>query len=477
MAIPETLTVIGAGPVGSLLALTLARRGFDVEVYERRPDMRRHDISAGRSINLAVSTRGLHALEQVGLQQEVLTQAVPMRGRMMHAVSGELTFQRYGKDDSQFINSMSRGGINKMVMDAAERAHEEGAGRVRIHFHQRLVDYDVTRREARFKDERTGEEHVVEAPVVLGSDGTASALRGSLVKDAGIGSTSDVLSAGYKELTMPPAKGGLGEGGRFALEPHALHIWPRGNFMLIALANQDGSFTCTLFLPFEAPAGQPCFAQLTDAPAAQAFFERHFPDAVPLIPGLAEAFMAAPLGQMTTVKTWPWSHGAAVLLGDAAHGIVPFFGQGMNAGFEDCTVLDGLLARRLTSEGRERLDWAALFREFAETRKPHTDAIAELAVDNFVEMRDRVGDRRFLLQKAVEVELQRRFPGKYVSRYGLVTFSRVPYRVALEAGRIQEGLLAELCGGVERPEDVDYTRAEQLLDERLVPFLKDRGVL
>lgn len=486
MADPTTtqpLTVIGAGPVGSLLALTLARRGFDVEVYERRPDMRRHAISAGRSINLAVSTRGLHALHQVGLEQEVLAQAVPMYGRMMHAVGGELTFQRYGKDDTQFINSMSRGGINRMLMDRAEEAHTtagagmEGArgGRVRIHFEQRLLSFDTETREARLRDEATGREYTLPTPVVFGTDGTASALRGAVVQAAGGTATSDLLDSGYKELTMPPASGGRGVGpeGRFAMEPHALHIWPRGSFMLIALANPDGSFTCTLFLPFEPPTpGHPSFADLKTPEAAQAFFQKYFPDTLPLVPDLAEQFCAAPLGQMVTVRTWPWSHGSAVLLGDASHGIVPFFGQGMNAGFEDCTVLDGLLGERLGREGRERLDWAALFADFGQARKPNTDAIAELALDNFLEMRDRVGDSHFLLQKAVEVELQKRLPGRYVSRYGLVTFSRTPYTVALEAGRIQQALLDELTAGLTQPDQVDWARAEKLVDERLVPLLR-----
>jgi kynurenine 3-monooxygenase len=477
----DTLTVIGAGPVGSLLALTLARRGFDVEVYERRPDMRRHAISAGRSINLAVSTRGLHALHQVGLEEEVLRQAVPMYGRTMHAVGGELTFQRYGKDDTQFINSMSRGGINRMLMDRAEGAHAgEGVGgarggRVRIHFEQRLLAYDPATKQARFRDEPSGREYTRDVPVAFGTDGTASVLRGAVMEAAGGTAASDVLDSGYKELTMPPSAGGKGVGpdGRFAMEPNALHIWPRGSFMLIALANPDGSFTCTLFLPFEPPApGHPSFADLKTPEAAQAFFEKHFPDTLPLIPDLAEQFTAAPLGQMVTVRTWPWTHGTALLLGDASHGIVPFFGQGMNAGFEDCTVLDGLLGARLAKEGAERLDWAALFADFAHVRKPNTDAIAELALDNFLEMRDRVGDRHFLLQKAVEVELQKRLPGRYVSRYGLVTFSRTPYRVALEAGRIQQALLDELTQGLTRPEEVDWARAERLVDERLVPLLR-----
>ena len=371
----QPLVVVGAGPVGSLLALTLARRGFDVEVYERRPDMRREDISAGRSINFAVSTRGLHALSQVGLDEEVLQQAVPMRGRMMHARDGTLTFQRYGKDDSQFINSMSRGGLNKLLMDRAESAHAQGHGRVHVHFHQRLVGHDFERQVARFRDERTGREHEVAAPVIFGTDGSGSALREALAEASGGEARSSVLDAGYKELTMPPADGtGDGPDGRFALEPHALHIWPRGHFMLIALANPDGSFTCTLFLPYEAPGDEPSFAKLPDADAAQAFFAHHFPDALALIPGLGDAFQAAPLGQMTTIHAWPWSHGSALLVGDAAHGVVPFFGQGMNAGFEDCTLLDALLARHLESGTRETLDWEQLFRAYAEARKPDADA-------------------------------------------------------------------------------------------------------
>jgi len=474
MARPEKLTVVGAGPVGALLALTLARHGFKVDVYERRSDLRKTEIRAGRSINLAVSTRGLHALHAVGLDHEVLSQAVPMFGRMMHAVSKALSFQRYGKDNTQFINSMSRGGINKMLMDKAE-----ASGNVQFHFHQRLVDHDLDRRLARFRDERTGDEHTVETKVLFGTDGTASALRTALVNAGRIQAEEAVLDSGYKELTMPAVADGhgLGEGGRFALEPHALHIWPRGNFMLIALPNQDGSFTCTLFLPFEAPSGQPSFARLPDAAAAQAFFEANFPDAVPLIPALGTAFHEAPLGQMTTITAWPWCYESALLLGDASHGIVPFFGQGMNSGFEDCTVLDGLLEEHLSRRGLAEVDFGAVFTQFANLRKVNTDAIAKLAVENFVEMRDRVGDEYFLLQKAVEVELQRRLPGKYLSRYVLVTFTRVPYHVALEAGRIQEGLLDTLCRGLKTPDQVDYAKAERLVEEQLVPFLRQHGVV
>ena len=446
----EPLTIVGAGPVGSLLALFLARRGHQVEMFERRPDMRRVGISAGRSINLAVSTRGLYALHQVGLDDQVLGQAVPMRGRMVHGTSGELHFLRYGRDDSEFINSMSRGELNKLLMSEAERT-----GRVRIHFQERLVGYGRGR--ARFREEETGQEREVAAPVVFGSDGSASALRSAL----GLEERQEVLDFGYKELTIPPAAGG-----GFSLEPQALHIWPRGNFMLIALPNVDGSFTCTLFLPFE---GEVSFAAIDGPAAAELFFARIFPDALPLIPQLGAALTEAPLGKMVTVKCNPWSRGTALLIGDAAHAIVPFFGQGMNAGFEDCTVLMEIL-------DQTGPDWARAFAALGERRKPDADAIADLAVENFVEMRDKVADPEFVLWKAVEAELQRRFPGEYVSRYQLVTFTRVPYRVAQEAGRLQLDLLRDLTRTARRAEDVDYSRAHDLIQRNLLPLLRLHGV-
>ncbi|HEX9579110.1 MAG TPA: FAD-dependent monooxygenase, partial [Myxococcales bacterium] len=285
------LCIIGAGPVGSLLALTLARRGLSIEMYERRSDLREVGFAGGRSINLAVSTRGLHALHEVGLDAEVLQSAVPMQGRMMHALDGARNFLRYGRDDSEYINSMSRGGLNALLMSKAEET-----GRVRIHFEKRLVGYEFGERTAVFEDGAR-----VHMPVVIGTDGSASALRAAM---PGAQIAQEFLSSGYKELTMPALPGGA-----FAMEKNALHIWPRGKFMLIALPNLDGSFTCTLFLPFE---GSPSFAALSDEKAAKAFFEQYFPDA--LIPGLAQQFMAAPLGRMVTVKAWPWSRGEALLL-------------------------------------------------------------------------------------------------------------------------------------------------------------------
>lgn len=473
----DPLVIVGAGPVGSLLAVTLARRGFHIELYERRPDLRREKLVGGRSINLALSTRGIHALERVGMGEALLEEAIPMRGRMMHAVDGTLTFQRYGTDDSQFINSLSRGGINARLLTRAEASAQQGGGTVRVHFEHRLLDYDFHTQQATFVDESRGSIVEVHAPVIFGTDGTGSALRGPLQQLTGGICRLDRLDAGYKELTMPPAGGeGLGPEGRFHMEPNALHIWPRGRHMLIALPNPDGNFTCTLFLPFKTRDGSPSFEHIASAEEAEAFFKEAFPDAFARIPHLGRAFEEAPLGQMVTVHSWPWNHGSALLLGDASHGIVPFFGQGMNAGFEDVAILDAQLGELLASVPPEAIPWGELFSSFAEGRREDAEAIAELAVGNFIEMRDHVGDPHFLLQKAVEVELLRRFPGRAVGRYGLVTFSRVPYRVARDAGLLMDGVLGRLCEGKRRVEEIDFAAAERLLEEQVVPRLSEWGI-
>ncbi|HLT30268.1 MAG TPA: NAD(P)/FAD-dependent oxidoreductase [Myxococcaceae bacterium] len=473
----EPLVIVGAGPVGSLLALTLARRGFDIEMYERRPDLRREKLVGGRSINLALSTRGIHALERVGMEEALLAEAIPMYGRMMHAVDGTLTFQRYGTDDSQFINSLSRGGINARLLTGAEASQQQGGGRVRIHFEHRLLDYDFRTFQATFHDEASGGIVEVHAPIIFGTDGTGSALRGPLQQITGGVCRLDRLDAGYKELTMPPALGeGMGPDGRFQLEPNALHIWPRGRHMLIALPNPDGNFTCTLFLPFTTRDGGPSFDKLTRADQVEAFFQQEFPDALVRIPHLGRAFETAPLGQMVTVHSWPWSHGCSLLLGDASHGIVPFFGQGMNAGFEDVAILDEQLGAVLETVTPDAVPWAELFASFAENRREDALAIAELAVGNFEEMRDHVGDPHFLLQKAVEVELLRRYPGRAVGRYGLVTFSRAPYRVARDAGLLMDGVLQVLCEGKTRLEEIDFAEAERLLETQVVPRLEQWGI-
>jgi kynurenine 3-monooxygenase len=428
--IKDDAAVIGAGLVGSLLSIFLARRGHRVTLYEKRGDMRHESIASGRSINLAISTRGLHALSLVGLEEEVLKRATPMRGRMMHSTKGELTFQRYGRDDSEYINSISRGDLNRTLMTAAENT-----GRVKIEFHRAVEDVSPLR-----------------APMIFGTDGAGSAVRRALATNPGFTDVESYLDHGYKELSIP-----AGPGGTHRLERNALHIWPRGSYMLIALPNFDGSFTCTLFLPFKGPVS---FEAIQTGSDVSAFFAEHFVDALPLIEGLEEQFFNHPTGHMVTVKCAPWNVGLrTLLLGDAAHAIVPFFGQGMNCGFEDCEVLDGLLDRHS--------DRAEAFSKFFASRKPNCDAIADMAVENFIEMRDKVADKRFLLEKAVEHILQEKFPDRYVPRYSLVTFSRVPYKFAYDAGVVQAGILRELCHDLERPEDVDLHRAEQLINERL----------
>lgn len=452
-----TITLIGAGLVGSLLAIFLARRGFDVELYERRPDMRAHAISAGRSINLAISTRGIHALKKLNLDESILAYAVPMRGRMLHWPTGDLIFQPYGTDDSEYINSISRATLNKELMSAAE-----ATGRVRIVFNHRVSGFDFDTNTLLLHDEDKGVDVRRRVNIAIGTDGSASAIRHAMERLPGFQSTASELDYGYKELVIPP-----GDGGSFKIEPNALHIWPRGSYMLIALPNFEGSFTCTLFLPWQ---GEPSFEKLKNGADVQSFFEGHFADAVPLIENLQQTFEANPTGHMVTVKTKRWNvEGRVLLMGDAAHGIVPFYGQGMNCGFEDCTVFDDNFDRFRTKDGA--VDWAGLFDFMTRERVPNTDAIADMAVENFVEMRDKVGDAKFLMQKAVEKILQEKFPGKYVSRYSLVTFSNVPYALAQEAGAAQQRMLSELCAGLSDANHVDLVRAEKLIETIPAPSL------
>lgn len=452
-----SIALVGAGLVGSLLGLLFARRGLSVEIYERRPDMRRESISAGRSINLAMSTRGIRALALVELEQEILAQAIPMRGRMVHSVSGDLTFQPYGINENEYINSISRATLNKILMTRAEET-----GRVNVHFNSKVSAIDFQTNTLTVQDERdSAEVRQRRHDVIIGTDGSASAIRQAMLELPGYTSCEEQLDYGYKELTIQP-----GDGGSFKLERNALHIWPRGSYMLIALPNFEGSFTCTLFLPFK---GAVSFEHLLRPDQVHQFFSEHFVDSVPLIDRLTETFQSNPTGHMVTVKCWPWNvKGQSLLMGDAAHGIVPFFGQGMNCGFEDCTVL----ARCL--EGEEdsaAIDWERLFNQFSQLRKANTDAIADMAVENFVEMRDKVADARFIKHKSAEKILQMEFPDKYISRYSLVTFSNVPYRVALDAGSKIEYILDRLCGDLDDVTRLDRSLARQLIEAELSPVL------
>jgi kynurenine 3-monooxygenase len=446
----DPITLIGAGLNGPLLAILLRQRGFAVEIYERRPDMRRVRMSAGRSINLALSTRGIYALQQAGMWERMKSIIIPMRGRMMHSISRELTFQPYGRNDSEVINSISRAELNIALMNAAE---ECGAA---IHFNQRCTGYDLKNGAITIRSEETGIETTREPGIVIGCDGSASAIRAEMLKLSRFNFSQQYLDYGYKELTIP-----AGPQGQHLLETHALHIWPRGNHMLIALPNIDGTFACILFLPFE---GADSFAVLTTGVEVIRFFESRFPDVVALMPHLAENYFANPTGAMVTIKCSPWHvEDRALLLGDAVHAIVPFFGQGLNSGFEDCACLVELI-------DKHGANWPLVFREFENERKVNTDAIADMAIENFTEMRDRVADTRFLFRKKVELALEARYPQRFVPKYAMVTFHRIPYSVALARGVIQDRMLGELCDSINRVEDLDWDKAEQLIRRDLTPL-------
>ncbi|MCC3155922.1 FAD-dependent monooxygenase [Hymenobacter sp. 15J16-1T3B] len=442
------LTVTGAGLVGSLLALYLAKRGFQVDVYERRPDPRRAGADSGRSINLALSDRGWRALEGVGIAEAVREVAIPMYGRVMHDVHGNLSQQPYGKP-GQGIYSVSRGGLNRRLLELAEDQPN-----VRLFFGQQCLDVNLRQRQLHLRDIATGQEQHLAYHHLFGTDGAFSAVRSALQKTERFDYSQSYLEYGYKELTIAAAP----DGG-WALEKHALHIWPRGSYMMIALPNLDGTFTCTLFFPFE---GEDSFASLQTPADVTAFFGRVFPDALPLMPELTDDFFHNPTSSLVTVKCFPWSLGdEALLLGDAAHAIVPFYGQGMNAGFEDCTVLDELMERHGP-------DWQAVFREFQQLRKPNADAVADLAVYNFVEMRDKVADPRFLLQKKIESKISAQYPDQWTSLYSQVTFSHRPYAEAWANGQRQDAIMARLMQHIETEADYDRPEVQELVEKELI---------
>lgn len=411
----ERAVIVGAGLGGSLAAALLGRAGWEVELVERRLDPRQTRAEEGRSINLALSERGLHALGQVGLAEPVLAHAVRLPGRMMHGLEGRLTFQPYGRA-GQGINSVSRSDLNRTLLDAAEREAS-----VRIRFGLGCRDVDPDHGTVMLEDVRTGEAVRLEADLVVGADGAFSAVRRRLQRQDRFDFSQSYLAHGYKELTIPPA-----EGGGWRMEPHAMHIWPRGGFMMMAMANVDGSFTVTLYLPFAGPEG---FDGLRTPADVSGFFARHFPDAVPLLPDLAEAFFTNPTGSLVTVRCAPWHSGRVVLLGDAAHAVVPFYGQGANASFEDCLVLVEELGR---SGGR-----AAALAGYETRRRPHANALADLAIANFVEMRDKVASPLFLLRKRFEKLLHGLFPAWYIPLYSMISFSRIPYADARDRAALQ----------------------------------------
>lgn len=437
------IAIVGAGLVGSLLAIYLTRRGYKVSVFERRLDMRQHLIEGGRSINLALSNRGIRALHEVGLAEVLKQNAIPMHGRMVH--EKQISFQPYGKQ-GQYINSVSRGGLNVVLMNEAEKTGAE------FFFEHRCLQVDFHKTELTLQHHEAIKHKTFD--VIIGADGAFSAVRLAMQLTDRFEYKQSYIEHGYKELRIPAS-----DSGDFQLEPNALHIWPRESFMLIALPNPDKSFTCTLFLPFEGPVS---FEQLKTPEAVQDLFHQYFPDALPLMPSLIEDFRDNPTGSLVTVHCYPWHRHRTLLIGDAAHAIVPFFGQGMNAGFEDVRILNELL---------DKYDdkWKHVLPEFEQLRKPDADAIAQLALDNFVEMRDLVADEEFQLRKKIEAHLHELFPDKWIPLYTMVTFrDDLRYSYALEKGRKQQAVMDEIMriSEIEKVWDkLDYEFVKHKIDK------------
>lgn len=431
----EKIVIAGGGLAGSLMAAYLGRRGYNVELYERRIDMRKNRISAGKSINLALSARGLHALEKVGLRDAMLTHAIPMNGRMMHDVQGNQKYQPYGKD-GQYINSVSRGTLNVLLLDLADSYPN-----VNIFFEHVCVDADLESGKAVFR-KSDGSTVEVQADRLIGGDGAFSAIRNEMMKTSRFDYSQDYEDYGYKELTIAP------KDGQFAMDPNCLHIWPRGEFMLIALPNPDLTFTCTLFFPYDGPLS---FDSIRTEADLMTFFNSTFPDAVPLMPDLVKDFFENPTGSLVTVRCYPWVKGKAALIGDAAHAVVPFYGQGMNCAFEDVVAMDECLEKYGS-------DWDKVMKAYQEMRKPNADAIADLALQNFVEMRDKVGDEKFLEYKKIEHDLCELYPLHFRSQYELVSFTLEPYSFAKEQGARNTRMVYHLMdlGLQEKIHDKDF---------------------
>lgn len=455
----HTIVIVGAGLAGSLAACALAEMGYRIDVLERRPDPRSRGFIGGRSINLALSRRGLSALARVGLDQRVLEMVVPMRGRMLHDEQGKLGYQAYSADPTDAINSVSRAELNIVLLEAADR-HDH----VSLHFNQRCEAIDLQRASVTVVDDETGAQRDVDGDLVIGADGAFSRVRAAMQITDRFNYAQQYLEHGYKELTIPAASEcGVDPEAHdgFAMEPNALHIWPRRQSMMIALPNQDRTFTCTCFWPFD---GERSFAAADACPDIRAYFDRHYPDAGPLMPSLAEDYARNPTSSLVTIRCSPWhADGRVLIIGDAAHAIVPFFGQGANAAFEDVR----LLCERIEAER----DLRSAVIGFSHDRKPDADAIADMALDNFIEMRDRVADPAFLFRKRVDQALYRIDPQAYSPRYNLVSFSDIPYAEARDVGGQVVEYAAQLAErlkgeGAESLSDADLTaRVRTLLSE------------
>jgi len=417
----QDIIILGGGLVGSLLSIYLAKEGFQVKVYEKRPDPRIADLDAGRSINLALSHRGIKALREVGLEEAVKPELIPMMGRIMHDTKGKTNYQPYGKK-GQFINSVSRNRLNTVLV---KEAIKEG---VEFFFEHTCERVDTRINQAFIKNLKKDELLNLTASLIVGADGAFSSMRRSFQFVPGFNFSQDYLDHGYLELNIPPT-----DNGEFALEKNGLHIWPRGHFMFIALPNPDKSFTCTLFFPLK---GDLSFESLDSQDKVKNFFETYFPDIIPIIPNIIEEFTKNPVSSLITIKSDPWAVNHCLLIGDASHAIVPFYGQGMNSGFEDCYELMRL-ARTMD------FDWDKVLPQYSEYRKKDADAISNLALKNFIEMRDKVADRSFLKRKKVEAAIHDLFPNLWVPQYAMVTFSDYSYSDAEYIGKLQDQVMRE----------------------------------
>jgi kynurenine 3-monooxygenase len=449
-----TLNIAGGGLAGGLLAVLLARRGIAVRLFERRPDPREHAADTGRSINLALAARGIRALERAGLMELIRPLMLPMRGRMIHEPQAGAAphLLPYGQRDSEVIYSVGRATLNRVLIEAAAQYPQ-----VELRFGATCTDADPKRASLTVQDNRTAAPSVLHDAIIIGTDGAGSALRASLARAGHLAVTEQPLEHDYKELHIPPRNGA------YALDPQALHVWPRHGFMLIALPNPDRSFTATLFLP---QSGSPGFDTLNSDAAVEEFFRHQFASAAALIPDLAAQFRAHPQGHLGTIRTEPWACGPVLLLGDAAHAIVPFHGQGMNAAFEDCAVLDSMLETATASR-----DWPRIFRGFYAARRHDADAIAQMALENYAEMRSAVLDERFLRHKAWALQLERRYPQQFIPRYAMVMFHpEISYSEALRRGAVQQQILEVLDDAVGTSPQLNATQlahAQQLITERL----------
>ena len=441
----KEVVIIGAGLVGSLWAVYMSKAGYNVTIYERRSDIRKAEISAGKSINLALSVRGWKALDAVGVGDEIREIAIPMYGRMMHDLEGNLTYQQYGKED-QAIFSVSRGKVNAKMMDIAEKY-----GNATIHYNTECRNVNLNEGIAFLKNNLTGEVFQVKADLIFAADGAFSAIRyNSMQKLDRFQYSQNYIADGYREILLP-----ANPDGTYPMDKNALHIWPRGRFMMIALANEDGSFTCTLFMPHEND--EFSFDKLNSKEAVNKFFQTVFPDFYEMMPNIADAWENHPLSNLAIIRCYPWTKGKVALMGDAAHATVPFYGQGMNAGFEDCTVLSDLMRKH-------NENWQAVFEEYSLTRKPDGDALQDLSLENYYVMRDYVADPAFLLRKKIEAKFSELYPNKWLPLYSQVTFSNIRYSVAYKQGQAQNEIMDQV---MEMPEIEKNWNSDEVMNKML----------